>query len=328
MNYLAVDVGGTSTRAVILHDDGTCIAYGTAGSGNPTSSGAEQSVTSIVAATAAAMAQAGLTTSDVAAGVIAIAGAAGGTGARLSTRFAGAGLPTRLTLEPDLLAAYNSGSLASEGYALVAGTGAAAVRIRGGRIEATCDGLGWLLGDAGSGFWIGHRAVLAAISMLDGRGQSTLLAEWVLGELGLHRTSERDRDGRLVALNDAVGALYKLRPVELSRFAPLVFEAEAVGDDVARRIVAEAADALAATLGTVADPDIDGPVVLAGSILSQQPSVAQRVVRSIGNAVDDRRVVMVSDGLPGAAVLALRDDGLRVDHETFERIQTSLTSLR
>ena len=36
------------------------------------------------------------------------------------------------------------------------------MRVRGGQIEATCDGLGWLLGDGGSGFWIGHRAVLAA----------------------------------------------------------------------------------------------------------------------------------------------------------------------
>ncbi|WP_050779996.1 hypothetical protein [Streptomyces sp. C] len=39
-----------------------------------------------------------------------------------------------------------------DGLVLVAGTGAAAVRIRGHRLAAAADGCGWLTGDDGSGF--------------------------------------------------------------------------------------------------------------------------------------------------------------------------------
>ena len=240
MKYLAVDVGGSSTRAAIFEEDGRCIGFGKAGSGNPTSFDTATAVTAILDAAQAAIAKAGSKLGDLAGGVVGIAGAAGDTGPPLRVELIRAGLPERLQFESDLLVTYQSGSLAPEGYALVAGTGAAAVRIRGGRIEATCDGLGWLLGDGGSGFWIGHRAVLAATSSLDDRGPPTVLGDLVLSRLGVERTSERGPDGRLVGLRRAVDAVYRLRPVELASFAPLAFEAEALGDDVGCRIVAEA----------------------------------------------------------------------------------------
>jgi N-acetylglucosamine kinase-like BadF-type ATPase len=119
-----------------------------------------------------------------------------------------------------------------------------------------------------------------------------------------------------------------MRPVELARFAPLAFEAEAHGDDVARQIVVAAGDALAATLGAVTVPDIRGPLVLSGSILSRQPSVADRVVRSFDAIDGDPHVIIVPDGLVGAAVLALRHGAVPVDDTVFARVQTSLAALR
>jgi glucosamine kinase len=328
MKYLAVDVGGTSTRAVIVEADGTCVGYGTAGSGNPTSSGPAAALSSILTAARAATDQSGLTAAHLTAATVGIAGAGGATGPKLHAELVGAGLSANLTLEPDLLVAFHSGSIAGAGYALVAGTGSAAVRVRGGRIEATCDGLGWLLGDGGSGFWIGHRAVLAASSALDDRGPSTALVDLVLADLGIAKTGARDPSGRPSALQHLVSAVYQLRPVELARFAPLVFEAEAAGDDVARQIVDAAADALAATLAAVVVPDIAGPLVLSGSVLSRQPSVAGRIVESVRLSGHDPKVVTVTDGLVGAVVLALRRAGVTVDDGVFARIQASLATLR
>ena len=329
MKYLAVDVGGSSTRAAIVEEDGTCVGFGKAGSGNPTSFDTATAVTAIRGATETALIRAGSKLADLAGGVVGIAGAAGDTGPPLRVELIRAGLPERLTFESDLLVTYHSGSLATEGYALVAGTGAAAVRIGGGHTEATCDGLGWLLGDGGSGFWIGHRAVLAATSSLDDRGPPTVLGDLVLSRLGVERTSERGHDGRLLALRRAVDAVYRMRPVELAGFAPLVFEAEALGDDVARRIIAEAGEALAATLRAVVVEDVTGPLVLGGSILSQQPSVSGPVVRSFHAATaSEARVITVSDGTAGAAVLALRHGDVPVDDAVLARVQTSLAALR
>ena len=122
-------------------------------------------------------------------------------------------------------------------------------------------------------------------------------------------------------------ALYQIRPVELARFAPLVFEAEAGGDEVARGIVADASAALEATLAAVVVPDIAGPLVLGGSILAQQRAVARRVLQALpGGAADP--VVTVLDGVAGAAVLALRHGGRSVDDAVFARIQTSLAARR
>ena len=60
-----------------------------------------------------------------------------------------------------------------------------AARVGDGRVDATCDGVGWLLGDRGSGFWIGHRVVRAAAAALDESGAPTTLVELVLTEVGI-----------------------------------------------------------------------------------------------------------------------------------------------
>ena len=328
MNVLAVDVGGTSTRAAVVTPDGECLGFGTAGSGNPTSFDTVTAVAAIVAATRAALAQAAATPADIDNGVLGIAGAGGEKGRQLRNELISAGLPGRLSLEADLLVAFHSGSLAPDGYVLVAGTGAAAVRVRDHHVEATTDGLGWLLGDAGSGFWIGRRAVRAAASALDGRGPPTVLVDLVLAHLGIAPGGQRRPTGRTETLDHLVRVVYGLRPVELARLAPLVFEAEAAGDTIAGAIASGAADALAATLDAVVVADLGGPLVLSGSIVSHQPSVARRVVRSFRPTLDESPVITVSDGVAGAAVLALRKGGVDVDDAIFARLRASLVALR
>lgn len=49
--FLAVDAGGTSTRSVLVTADGACLGYGTAGGGNPISSGTERAASAVITAT-------------------------------------------------------------------------------------------------------------------------------------------------------------------------------------------------------------------------------------------------------------------------------------
>jgi N-acetylglucosamine kinase-like BadF-type ATPase len=327
VSYLAVDIGGTSTRAVVVEADGTCTGYATAGSGNPTASGATAAAAAIASAASGAMAAADVSPADIEAAVAGIAGANGPAGVALREALPAAGLGVELSLMSDVLATYHAGTLAADGYVVVAGTGATAARIRDSRIEATTDGLGWLVGDAGSGFWLGRRVVRDVARALDGRGSPTTLVELLLGEFGIDATPERARDGRLVALQRMIDAVYGSRPVDLARFARLAFDAASDGDETAQRIVADAASELSVTAAAVVSPDVSGPVVLGGSILSQR-TVAERVVEAMRRAGCDGPVSTVPDGLVGSAVLALRRAGVTLDRATFDRIGASLATLR
>jgi len=191
---------------------------------------------------------------------------------------------------------------------------------------ATSDGLGWLLGDDGSAFWIGHQVARAVCEQLDRRGPATSLTAPVLADLGLPEDLTPSWSGRAAVLDDAIRVVYALRPVELSRLARLAFAA--AGDAVADRILAEAAERLAATLVSLVTPHVTGPVVLGGSVLTRNPAFAARVQSLVTPhfpAPPEFRIVQ--DGAVGATVLALRHSGVVVDKQVFTRVKDTLRPL-
>ena len=76
------------------------------------------------------------------------------------------------------------------------------------------------------------------------------------------------------------------------------------------------------------DDGIDGPLVLGGSVLLHQATVAAAVEASFRRRGGAGHVVRVADGVAGAAALALRHRGVTVDPAVFARIEESLTALR
>ncbi|WP_243064043.1 N-acetylglucosamine kinase [Humibacter sp. RRB41] len=318
-NLLAVDAGGTSTRAVVLTREGECLGFGVGGAGNPISSGTEHASREVVTAVSAALDRAG-THQGIDAAVLAMAGSRTYVSTEwITSALIRVGVEGPVELESDLLATFCSGAWEPDGYAIVAGTGAAAIRVHDGRLEVASDGLGWLLGDAGSGFWLGRRVVRAVAAELDARGQHTALTPLLLGTLGIASEAEITEDGRPESLRQLLDAVYSLRPIELATFAPLVF---AVGDDVvARSITLDARSALKTTLGAVASADVHGPVVCGGGVLSALGLDSEGVP-----GVTDVR--SVADGTAGAAVLALRYGGVTVDEDVFARVDATLRALR
>ncbi len=317
---VAVDAGGTRTRAVVVEASGRCVGYAVAGSGNPVAVGPEPAAAAVAESVAGALARAQVASSGIRLVVVAMAG--GGSASvttQVRERLMAIGVDAPLVSESDLLATYCSGTHRADGYAVVAGTGAGAIRVENGRQVAVADGLGWLLGDEGSGFWIGHRVVRAALADLDGRGRSTALTPLVLARLGVAAPSgPGDREPILAV----VRALYAGPPVRLADFAALVSEAH--GDETSERILDGAAAALVTSLGAVGSPAVPGPVVLGGGILGRGPQVAERVAVACGA----EEVHVVADGTVGAAVLALRHSGALVDEAVFDEVTTSLAALR
>src|SRR5699024_362887 len=141
---------------------------------NPVSSGRKVAFESVL--DAVSRTTSGRTRIDEGLDSITICSAGGSEFARdgwLAKKFHHAGYGAAVNVRSDLLAAYCSGAVELSGYALVAGTGAAAVRIEAGEIVAVADGMGWLLGDDGSGFQIGRDVARAVVADLDRRGPGT-----------------------------------------------------------------------------------------------------------------------------------------------------------
>src|SRR4051794_2458872 len=317
---VAVDAGGTHTRAVVVAPTGRCLGYAVAGGGNPTAVGPESAAGSVADSVVEALGRAEVPSTQIRLVVLAMAGAGSTPVAdHLRRRLAGIGLDAPTVFESDLLATYVSGTPAPDGYAVIAGTGAGAIRVEDGRQVAVADALGWLLGDEGSGFWIGRRVVRAALADLDGRGPSTALTPLMLARLGVSAPSAASHREPISAV---VRALYAGPPVRLADYARLVFEVD--GDATADSILDDPAAALARTLDAVRSPTVSGPLVLGGGILGRAPLLADRLAAAYGGD----EVHAVADGTVGVSVLALRHAGTHVDEAVFQRLTTSLTAVR
>ena len=322
--FVAIDAGGTNVRAVALDRSGWAYGYGRAGGGNPTAVGIADAVAAIAQAVQQALTGIGLAARGACTAVITMAGERSAAYvAQLSARLARLGV-IGIRLQPDLLGIFHAGTHQRDGYAVIAGTGSVAARVQNGQLDRVVGGRGWLLGDAGSGFWIGHRVARAVIAALDGQGPPTALTDRVLPALGLELPRSAGDRPRVAA--QFVSTVYASPPVRLADLAPLAFRA--YEDPVARDIVVAASAALAKLLSVVQVAELAGPVVGGGSVLVQGLLGAPDDLRSLlVPLVVDAAVIPVGDGVVGAAVLALRGAGVEVDAGLFRTVQHNVTAV-
>ncbi len=198
----------------------------------------------------------------------------------------------------DVVTAHVGALQTAPGTVLVTGTGAVACLIRADARMVRADGWGPLLGDEGSGRWIGQAGLQHALRAYDGRGPATSLTEPAAGLRGtmeelpgyVHGSGEPSR--------------------RLAAFAPTVLSHAEAGDPVALQIVDDAVGLLTETAGVVAPPATPVCVVggLAGSeffIRRLHASLRRRGLRPTAPA---------GDALAGAATIACRTD---LPHERF-----------
>lgn len=318
---LAMDAGGTSTRAVTVDESGQAFGYGRSGSGNPTAVGIASAVAALGAAAGQASPDGGVGPGPAMA-VIAMAGQQTGPFVdQVSVRLAELGV-SRVLLQPDLLGIFHSGTHQRDGYALISGTGSVAARIQDGRLDRVVGGRGWLLGDAGSGFWMGHQIARAVVSALDGQGPATALTQLVLDALGVEADLNAP-EGRVHAVRQLVSVVYAQPPVRLAQLAPLAFVAHE--DLVARRLLIAASAALADLVAVVRVPTLSGPVIGGGSVLVRGLLAApDDLRRELVLPAGDAEVLPVPDGVVGAAVLGLRSEGVDVGARLFRALTTNV----
>lgn len=244
-------------------------------------------------------------------------------GARQGEQIAGEILDADIVrAEGDPPAALASGTFGGPGIGLIAGTGAVALaeNSRGERVDR--GGWGYLVGDEGSGYWIGIRAVQAASRALDGRGAETVLTRRVPAFFG--ETSLRTVASRIYG--------FELERPEIAALAPVVLEAADQGDQVAVQIVDTAAEELILLIeatARVADltEERERVIVAAGGVLRPGNRLWQRLESLIDRRLPGYR--LVAPRFPpviGAFVLALRLAGVCIDQSVLERIDRSSTA--
>ncbi|RAO37552.1 Glucosamine kinase [Micromonospora saelicesensis] len=285
---LGVDAGGTASRAVVATRDGTVVGRGAAGPGNPTAAGTA-AARSIGAAVREALGE--HDPASVGSGVAGIAGAGimadPEITAAFSVEWAQCGLTCPVTLVGDAVTAFAAGTSAPSGAVLIAGTGAVAARIDDWRVSRTVDGLGWLLGDEGSGMWLGLQAVRSVARAWSGPTVDAGLAATIAAQAGV------------TTCDELVQWAGRQHPAAFAALAPLVCAGATAGDALAERLTTEAAARLVATLSELGPPD--GPVVLAGSLLTNTTPVRTAVLATLAGPA-----ATAGDPAIGAAWLALR----------------------
>lgn len=273
---IGADIGGTSTRVGVADTSGQILALCTGGPGNPTSVGMDGSAAEIrtvmdralndVAVGHPGSSPGNHPGAQIGAGVVAVViGLAGGSRAVVVPNFLRAATSTPVAaparLVSDLTVAFCSATPAPEGYVIVSGTGAVAGQVVATELVQQRDGWGWLLGDEGSGFWLGREAVRAT---LDGLQQAT-----PGGPLQRAVMTATRSNGYL----DLLHACYAATPTWLAQFSSLVSQHAA--DDPVASDIADRAAALLERLLFSLDPRPDVPIVLAGSVLTKQGPISQ-----------------------------------------------------
>lgn len=206
----------------------------------------------------------------------------------------------RLILADDALTSYLGARGEREGVIAAVGTGLVALGYGPDAHAARVDGAGAMIGDEGSGWWIGRQGLIAALSASDGRrpGSQQLLA------------AAEERFGPIEGLPALIAAAPS--PIaSVAGFATAVAEAAREGDDVAQAIWAQAgghiasAVAAAATragLGPTCDYTLLGGIAAATDLL--EPALTRRLAEDFPRST---RTAPAGTSLDGAERLAHLD---------------------
>jgi len=229
----------------------------------------------------------------------------------------------RIKAESDAVAALACGAYGGPGIALLSGTGCVAFTQNAQGEGKVIGGWGYLLGDEGSGFWIGLEAVRAAIRAHDGRGPSTTFARNVMEQLRIKDM----RQAQVDIYNDAI-----TRP-EIARLSFLVMDAaknhEPIAEDIVSRAVLELFKLVKAACNSseFSRPE-EKVIVLTGGVLHPGSLVFTKLVELIQRELPSYKVIIPRfPPVVGAYILGIILSGVRVMPVTLSRIDETLPRL-
>ncbi|MEA4943426.1 MAG: BadF/BadG/BcrA/BcrD ATPase family protein [Propionicimonas sp.] len=212
-------------------------------------------------------------------------------------------------VDNDLYALLRAGTDAPDAVAVVCGTGMNAIGVRADGAEVRFPALGEISGDWGGGGGLGAQVLWHAARDADGRGPATLLTAGMLERLGADSVASVIEDFHLGRRCDS----------ELAGLPPLVFEAAAAGDPVARGLVDRQAEEIVAFVRACLHRlelfDRPVPVVLGGGIIAAHDPLLMAAIHTQLAALSPlaRAVVVAAPPILGGIQLALTAAGCGAD---------------
>ena len=204
------------------------------------------------------------------------------------------GFPARVLLTHDSVTAFLGALSGRNGAVVAAGTGVVTLAVGASEV-ARVDGWGHIMGDAGSGYWIGREALDAVMRAYDGRGEPTELTAAV-------RERWPDLETAYMQLQSAED---RVRIVAgFARNVALLADRDPIAGEISDRAAAELVRSVIAALDRVRAGDDEELLVAATGGVFQSERIASTFARRL--SIDCPRAHLEAasgTGLEGAELL-------------------------
>lgn len=281
---IGIDGGGSKTHAIVADEAGTTIGQAT-GPGSAVKPGEEEAsaevITSVVREALEAAGMSHVTPRVICVGVA----GAGRENARqaLWQALVARDIAGDIVVHTDTGIALDDAFGDGPGVLLIAGTGSAAFGRSPAGSTARCGGWGPVIGDEGSGAWIGRRALSIVSAAADGREAQTALTGAILTAAEVNEVSELI-PWAAAATRDQIAAL-----------APVVFTVADNGDLRANALISLAVEELMLHVRALAqqlfgDERAAVPVALTGGLMKKGTTLRKRLEHRLRAAVPGAQI--------------------------------------
>jgi glucosamine kinase len=312
---MGIDGGATKTLAAVLDMHAKALHFAHGGPSNQDAVGVKAAVDALLSVADEAIERAGITQQALARTVLAVAG----TDTDAIARHVLAARTEDWIVVNDVVGAWATATGATPGVGAISGTGSNVFGV-GPRGRAwRAGGWGHLLGDEGSGYWLGIQSIKAALRHRDGSGPATELSQAAIEFFAVESV-------------EALAALVYSKPLtkgEIAAFASHTAKVAERGDAVARGLFERGAAELAGQITvvirhTALDQESieDGfPVGLIGSAFKAGAMFVDPLVSAVHEAAPQARVSVVEMApVGGSLLLAAHACGCTLERAELSRL--------
>ena len=292
---MGVDGGATKTLAAVLDLQTGAIHLAHGGPSNQDAVGAKAAVDALLRAADDAIERAGISTGDVGAAVLAVAG----TDTDAVVGHVRSARTQEWIVVNDVVGAWATATGAGPGLAAISGTGSNVFGVGGVDGDARAwraGGWGHLLGDEGSGYWFGVQSIKAALRDREASGPQTALGDAAVAFFGMPSV-------------EAVASRVYSKPLTKGEIAAFAIETAKLadsGDAVARELYERGARELGEQIAAVIrQTGLSGvfPVGLIGSAFKAGRVFVEPLTRAVHECAPQAQVATVEMAPVGGSLL-------------------------